>query len=664
MLGSLVALALAAQGLGQAPAQAQPPAGAAGPTEVRLYHEVALAPAGDRLATIETDELAASEADPHEAIVIRNRRSGEVEARLDPCAVCYYSGPAWSPDGATLAVIASDRRARSAALILIRDGKAGVALNFDGLLAQPRWAPDGRTLAVLATERPRKQTGATQAGAALVGEIGRETDEQRVALLIPPPQGKSGMNLRFLSPADTFVYEYDWTPDGRGFAVSAAKGDGDNNWWVAKLAYVGVDASFREIAAPPVQIKYPRVSPDGRTVAFVGGLMSDFGPTGGDLWTVPLSGGQAVDRTPGFKGSFSSLIWKKSALFATAVVGDQSAVLAVDPQAGTTKTLWSAAASVAAADGRVSLDRDGKTVAMQSETFTSAPVVLAGPVAAPKAITHDNDAVPAMVTARSLSWKSEDYDVQGWLLGPKDAPVGGKLPMIVEVHGGPSSATQPRFEWKDTVYDLVAHGYYVLLPNPRGSFGQGEAFTKANVKDFGGGDLKDILAGVDAAELAAPIDDARLGVYGHSYGGFMTMWTVTHSNRFKAAVAGAGIADWVAYYGQNGIDQWMVPFFGSTAYDDPSVYDRLSPIRYIKAARTPTFIYVGERDVECPPAQSLEFHHGMDAMGVPNSLVIYPGEGHGIRDAAHRADLKRRILGWFDQYLGAPAPAAKTTAAR
>jgi len=642
----MLAAALAAQLAAPAPAPV--------PAQVRLYHDVALSPAGDRIATIETDELAASEVDPHETIVIRNRRSGEVEARFDPCAACDYAGPAWSPDGGALAVVASDRRARKAALIVVRGDKGAVALNFDGLLAQPRWSPDGRALAVLATERPRKQTGATQAGAALVGEIGRQTDEQRVALLTAAPAGKPGMAVRFLSPADTFVYEYDWAPDGKGFAVSEAKGDGDDNWWVARLAYIGLDASFREIAAPPVQIKYPRVSPDGRTVAFVGGLMSDFGPTGGDLWTVPLAGGAASDRTPGFKGSFSSLIWRRSGLFATAIVGDQTAVMTVDPQTGATRPLWSAPATVAAADGRISLDRDGKLMALQSETFTTAPQVLAGPVTAPQPVTHENDAVPALVTAKSLSWKSEGYEVQGWLLGPKDPPAGRKLPMIVEVHGGPSSATQPRFEWKDTVFDLIDHGYYVLLPNPRGSFGQGEAFTRGNVKDFGGGDLKDILAGVDAAELAAPIDDARLGVYGHSYGGFMSMWAVTHTQRFKAAVAGAGIADWVAYYGQNGIDQWMVPFFGSTAYDDPSVYDRLSPIRYIKAAKTPTFIYVGERDVECPPAQSLEFHHGMDAMGVPNSLVIYPGEGHGIRDGAHRADLKRRILGWFDQYLGNP----------
>jgi dipeptidyl aminopeptidase/acylaminoacyl peptidase len=165
------------------------------------------------------------------------------------------------------------------------------------------------------------------------------------------------------------------------------------------------------------------------------------------------------------------------------------------------------------------------------------------------------------------------------------------------------------------VRDLLKEGYFVFMPNPRGSYGQGRAFTSANRRDFGGGDWRDILAGVDAAIKQAPVDGERLGLMGHSYGGYMTMWGVTHSQRFKAAVAGAGIANWISYYGQNGIDQWMVPFFGATMYDDPAVYRAASPIESIKAAKTPTFIYVGERDVECPPAQSLEFWHGLKAMG-------------------------------------------------
>ena len=629
-------------------------AAASPPASVHHFHDVAISPNGGLIAAIEADDLAQSEGEPHGAVVIRERAGGKVVASYDPCPTCAYADAAWSPDGQALVFVASERKARTASLQVVRAGKLSTLLSFAGLLQAPRWSPDGQTLAVLATDKPRKQTGATQAGAAIVGEIGGPTDEQRVAILPVPADGKLGGPLTFVSPADTFVYEYDWTPDGKAFAVTEAKGDGDNNWWVARLAAVGVDGGFREIANPGVQMKYPRVSPDGKTVAFIGGLHSDFGPTGGDVWTVPFAGGDAIDRTPDYKGSFSSLIWRRGALFATAIFGDNNAVLTLDPASGATKTLFTAPVGMDAGDGRVSISRDGKVAAAAMEDFATAPHIVAGPIEKLHPITHDNDALTAQVAARSITWKSEGFDVQGWLTGPLQPEPGKTYPMVVLVHGGPSSAVQPQYMWKGTTNDLVQHGFYVFQPNPRGSFGQGEAFTRANVKDFGGGDLRDILAGVEAVEKVAPVDDRRLGVYGHSYGGFMTMWTVTHSNRFKAAVAGAGIANWVSYYGQNGIDQWMVPFFGATVYDDASVYDRLSPIRYIKAAKTPTFIYVGERDVECPPAQSLEFHHGLDAVGVPNALVIYAGEGHGIREAEHKADLKARTLAWFDKYLGQP----------
>ena len=169
----------------------------------------------------------------------------------------------------------------------------------------------------------------------------------------------------------------------------------------------------------------------------------------------------------------------------------------------------------------------------------------------------------------------------------------------------------PNFVWQGTNADLARAGYYLFLPNPRGSYGQGEAFTRANMRDFGGGDLKDILAGIDAAERAAPIDDNRLGLMGGSYGGFMAMWANTQTHRFKAIVSGAGLSNWISYYGTNGIDQWMIPFFGKSAYDDPDAYWAVSAIRTIKKARTPTFIYVGERDIEVPPTQSVEYWHAL-----------------------------------------------------
>ena len=148
-----------------------------------------------------------------------------------------------------------------------------------------------------------------------------------------------------------------------------------------------------------------------------------------------------------------------------------------------------------------------------------------------------------------------------------------------------------------------------------------------------------------------PVDDNRLAIMGGSYGGFTTMWAVTQTHRFRAAVAEAGISNWLSYYGENGIDQWMIPYFGASVYADPGIYARSSPINYIRNVHTPTFEYVGEFDIECPVPQTQEFWHALQELGVPTTMVIYPGEGHGLRDPAHLADVEKRILAWFGRYL-------------
>ena len=208
--------------------------------------------------------------------------------------------------------------------------------------------------------------------------------------------------------------------------------------------------------------------------------------------------------------------------------------------------------------------------------------------------------------------------------------------------------------WPSAFFDLTVlshYGYFVLRPNPRGSFGQGEAFTRGNIKDFGYGDLRDILAGVDYVVNHFPVDNSRVGIGGWSYGGYMTMWAVTQTHRFHAAVAGAGIANWQSYYGENDIDQWMIPFFGASVYDDPAVYAKSSPITFIKNVKTPTLILVGDRDGECPTPQSFEFWHALETLGVENQFVVYPNEGHEIYDTAHRQDMMQRTLEWYDRHL-------------
>ncbi len=535
---------------------------------------------------------------------------------------------------------------------MLADGENRKVVTIKGLAAVPRWSPDGRTIAFLATPDATKETGATMPGTRRVGVIGDKEDSKRIAIV--PALGGA---YRLVSPEGTFVYEYAWMPDGKGFVGTAAEGNGDNRWWVASLRAFPIDGAMRTISAPKMQMNWPTISPDGRTVAFIGGLMSDYPVSGGDIYTVSIDGGEPVDLTPAYGATFTSLLWAGPRLIAGMTRGGSTGVATVDPV--TRKVTGQTAPETIGARGELAVapDRTAANAAYIVEGFTGAPRIAFGPLGKGTPISHDNEALTSGLAAQDVHWKSDAFDVQGWLLRPAGAmPPAGKQPMITIVHGGPSSASTPRFPWSDEPDLFTRNGYWVFMPNPRGSYGQGEAFTRANMRDFGGGDLRDILAGIDAVEKQAPIDDARLGLYGHSYGGFMAMWTVTASHRFRAAVAGAGIANWVSYYGQNGIDQWMIPFFGASVYEDPRIYDKLSPIRYIKEAKTPTLLYVGERDVECPPAQSLEFWHGLKAMDVPTELVIYQDEGHGIRQPEHIRDRETRMIGWFDKWLGVARP--------
>jgi dipeptidyl aminopeptidase/acylaminoacyl peptidase len=621
--------------------------------QMREYRSVAISGGGESVAAIESVDPGIPGQRAHGRIVVRDAASGTITAEYDPCTTCSYDFPAWSPDRKGLAFIGANRDTEEATLWVAQGGKLTAAAIIKGVANTARWSPDGASIALLATVGAKKQTGAVEAGARQVGEIGVDEDAQRIALA-----PAAGGVLRLVSPPDSFVYEYDWTPDGRGFVATSAKGNGDNNWWVATLGHVDIaSGALRVIAAPKLQISLPHVDPSGRTVAFVGGLMSDFGSVGGDVFTVPLAGGEPVDITPDYAGSFNGLAWKGTQLLASSLQGSEMAVVALDPAGRSARTLWSGAVSAnGSADGRIVFSADGTSAVSVQETFEQAPRIVAGRLPKLGPITRDNDDFAPQVAAKSISWTNEGMRSQGWLVGPRKPQAGVKHPMVVLVHGGPSSAATPRFVaagefGNPLVRELTARGFYVFQPNPRGSYGQGLAFTMANRRDFGGGDWRDILAGVDAALKAAPIDGERLGLMGHSYGGFMTMWGVTHSQRFKAAVAGAGIANWISYYGQNGIDQWMVPFFGATMYDDPAIYRAASPIESIRQAKTPTLVYVGERDVETPAVQSMEFWHGLRAMGTPTALVIYDGEGHAIRTPEHQLDQRRRTVEWFEKYL-------------
>lgn len=571
------------------------------------------------------------------------------------------SAVAWSPDSKQMAFFSDATKPGQPQLYVVSAaaGSPRKLTGVKGFLASPGWSPDGKTIAFLFTENAERAAGPLVAEKAQTGVIQEAVTEQRLALV-----DAAGGKLRQISPADMYVYEYDWSPDGKSFVTTAAHGNGDDNWYVAQIYSIpAAGGEMKSIYTPPIdsQIAVPAWSPDGKTVAFISGIMSDEGAVGGDIFTVSAEGGAAKNITQGMKASASWLTWTSSGkiLFGEAVDGE-SGIATVDPTTGDIATLSRGPGELNANGGgtAISLATDGKTAAVIRQSLAHPPEIWAGPINEWKQITSRNAALkPAWGEAKSVHWQNDGFNLQGWLVYPAkfDAAkndAAKKYPMVVIVHGGPSSMVRSAWPGPGSFgVALSAAGYFVFMPNPRGSYGQGEAFTRANVKDFGYGDFRDIMTGVDQALQQAPIDEHRLGITGWSYGGYMTMWAVTQTNRFAAAVAGAGLANFQSYYGENQIDKWMVPFFGASVYDDPQVYAKSSPITFIKNAKTPTLVLVGDSDGECPTPQSYEFWHALKTIGTETELVVYEHEGHAFADPAHQRDVIERVTAWFNQKL-------------
>jgi dipeptidyl aminopeptidase/acylaminoacyl peptidase len=566
---------------------------------------------------------------------------------------------AWSPDSRRIAFF-SDAATPGQPQVYFVNADAGSPrklTSVKGFLASPGWSPDGNTIAFLFTENAERAAGPLVAEKAQTGVIKEAVTEQRLTLV-----DAAGGKLRQISPANMYVYEYAWSPDGKNFVTTAAHGNGDDNWYVAQIFSIpAAGGEMKSIYTPPIdsQIAVPAWSPDGKTVAFITGIMSDEGSVGGDIFIVPAEGGEARNITPGMKASASWLTWTSGGkiLFGEDVDGE-SGVATVDPTSGAITTLSRGPGELNAYGGgtAVSLASDGKTASVIRQSLAHPPEIWAGVINEWKQITSRNAALkPAWGEAKSIHWQNDGFNLQGWLLYPANFnsnDAAKKYPMVVQVHGGPSSMQHSAWPGPQSFgVALSAAGYFVFMPNPRGSFGQGEAFTRANVKDFGYGDFRDIMTGIDQALKQAPIDEHRLGITGWSYGGYMTMWAVTQTNRFAAAVAGAGLANFQSYYGENQIDKWMVPFFGATVYDDPQVYAKSSPITFIKNAKTPTLVLVGDSDGECPTPQSYEFWHALKTIGTETELVVYEHEGHMFVDPAHQRDVIERVAAWFNQKL-------------
>ncbi|MBO0695639.1 MAG: S9 family peptidase, partial [Verrucomicrobia bacterium] len=467
-----------------------------------LYGDVAISPDGKNVAWVQSIAATTSK----QAYVRETSGNGPATPVKIPVGDNRIDlDLAWSPDSKMLTFFSSNGTGEQRQLWMVKaDGSDPKKVtNLNGYAARPRWSRNGKQIAFLYIEGAGGG-GPLMAAPTTTGVIDTAIHNQRIAVLDVATD-----QLRQVSPDHLHIYDYDWSPNDKTFVVTAAPGPGDNNWWIAQIYTIDIaTGNATSVHKPSLQVAVPRWSPDGKSIAFIEGLMSDEGFHGGDLFTVAADGRNLTNRTQGRKSSVSSLFWLTTdrVLF-TEIIGGGGAISELTLNNNSVRAIWKGAESFHAFGNfpDFAISKDGKVTAAVRSTFDTPPEIWVGAPGKWSQLTSNNSALSATWgKAESLEWTNEGFNIQGWLLTPAKVESGKKYPMVVLIHGGPASAVTPSWPAgfgmpRAIIAALSSRGYYVLMPNPRGSYGQGEEFTRANVKDFGHGDLRDILAGVDAA---------------------------------------------------------------------------------------------------------------------------------------------------------------------
>jgi dipeptidyl aminopeptidase/acylaminoacyl peptidase len=552
--------------------------------------------------------------------------------------------PRFSPDGSELAY-ASDR-GHTGRMSLWLHGRGELAV-IDGSIEDIRWSPAGDELLVLAAD-----LGSDRAGAQTATRIVEADAPEEDPVVVRPAQhwrrlyrvDASSGEFHEVSPPGVNVFEFDWA--GREAVAVCTDEPSESAWYDA---WIGVlDLSLRSadrVHDPEWQLQCPRISPGGR-IAWIEGFASDravvtgtvnvhgVGPLAPELDVTWIQWGD--DETLWYAGSRRSA----SHFGRLRLDGTYDEVYAGDTLVGHRH------------QQRISLG--GGRVCAVFETSDQPPEVVDFTEGTPEPLTSLNDELRDVATGAEVSdytWTSFDgLEIQGLLFRPPD-PANGPLPLVVYVHGGPTSTWSRQFPILHWLL-LVQAGYAVFLPNPRGSSGRGQDFARANLGDMGGSDLRDILAGVDALVRDGVAADDKVAVMGGSYGGFMSSWAVTQTNRFAAAVPFAVVTNWLSFHNTTNIGQFDKLFLQADPYDPKGEYTARSPVYHAQKCKTPTLIIHGEVDLCTPLPQATEFYNALVEAGCHTELVIYPREGHGWTEREHQLDAWRRIESWLSEHLG------------
>jgi dipeptidyl aminopeptidase/acylaminoacyl peptidase len=381
------------------------------------------------------------------------------------------------------------------------------------------------------------------------------------------------------------------------------------------------------------------------------------------LAIVSADGGTPRSITDNFDESVGLVDWKPDGIYFNALQRTAAHLFRLDPQTGNITRVTQPDNLLA---GSASLSRDSQKLAFTASSPTSLGEVFITDTNkfAPRVLTKMTEQTRALIlgTRELAKWKSTDgTEVEGVVIKPADFDATKKYPLLCIIHGGPTGIDRPALLSPDSrnyPADIwAARGAVILKVNYRGSAGYGEAFRRLNVRNLGVGDAWDVISGIDSLIAKGFIDRTRVACMGWSQGGYISAFLTASSDRFVAISVGAGISDWATYYYNTDITPFTIHYLGNNPVDDPAIYQKTSPIAYIKSARTPTLIQHGELDRRVPIANAYELRQALEDKGVKVEMIVYKGFGHGITKPKSQRAVMQHNLGWFNHYIwNDPAP--------
>lgn len=559
--------------------------------------------------------------------------------------------PRWSPDGRRIAFLSTRGGSNQVWAIDPDGGEAAPLTSHETSIEAFAWSPDGSRIAFLARQPEDDQRRARSRERDDAFEVGSYARHQHLTIL----DLESGETM-LVPTGPGSVLEFDWSPDGGGFVISRAPGTGLAERFDSDLFLVRGNDLAPLVAQPGPDIE-PRFSPDGAWVAYSTGRGRMDWSADHHLAVVSVSNGSSADRTASYQRHIETSFWDDDSgdLYFEGPWNLQRRLYRV--RGTSVEPLSDLGGYASDAHFVPSLDR----VAFIHETLTAPPEVWISPINrfAPKALTSVNAALRerALAPTRILRWKNPEdgLQIEGILSLPLDYEPGQRVPLLLFVHGGPASYfTEEFLGYFHHVYPVhvfAARGYAVLRPNIRGSGAYGEPFRQANRKDWGGADFRDAMAGVDLLVREGIADPERLGIMGWSYGGFLSAWAITQTDRFRAASIGAAIVDLSAMEGTSDIPGYIASFFEALPWTDDALMRSRSPIAHIARAKTPALIQHGEADQRVPLSQGQMLYRALVDLGVPVTMVTYPRSAHTAREPKLRIDVMERNLWWFDRWI-------------